>query len=659
MSSSSLADILPLLSFDLSATSSSSNRASRAYVGSDDGDVIRGDGENDVITGGLGRDRLYGEGGKDTFVYRDQADIVAGEIVSGGDGLDSILIDSPNGDPQTFDLSPLRIVGVEKLVGNGGNVVVTAGQLGALQYITAISELSVSTAGSIDLRGASLGIETLFLHDGGNTVNLTGAKYGAYGMTILGGLGQDVVTGSAGRDAMYGLGGDDKLSGGAGNDTLSGGAGRDRLYGGDGDDSFIYNFRDSVAAGEIVDGGAGLDTIYVDDIESNEIDISALKLSAVEALRGSDVAMTFSQFAGFSSFSSGSNLDIRLTTNGVTNLSGVLTGVDELVVQLRAGGNTLDFSNVTMGSANLEVRGGSGDDVVTGSVKRGDTLYGDRGNDVLEGLGGNDTIVGGAGSDTMYGGDGSDTFVFTSSKDVAAGEVIDGGSGLDILSFGLGQSGNISAATLVSIDMIDRMQSISMTAAQFSGLRFVEANEVRLTTGGVAEMQIDDRFGFETLHLSDHGNTISFGDALQSTTFFALAMTINGGRGSDRISGSNVSDIITGGLGADTMTGNGGSNQFRFLGPETTIDRIVDFKGDVDLNGNGTGGDTLAFGNTNGTFAYLGDGAFTGTGNTEVRFVSTGRLAVDYDGNGSVDQVIAIDGLSSANQLLASDFVVI
>jgi hypothetical protein len=51
------------------------------------------------------------------------------------------------------------------------------------------------------------------------------------------------------------------IRGGNGKDVLRGGAGRDELYGGNGPDVFIIASPCEVRAGEIIDGGNGVDRI--------------------------------------------------------------------------------------------------------------------------------------------------------------------------------------------------------------------------------------------------------------------------------------------------------------------------------------------------------------------------------------------------------------
>ena len=92
--------------------------------------------------------------------------------------------------------------------------------------------------------------------------------------TIVGTLGDDVLTGTslaetieglAGNDTLSGLGGDDILNGGDGDDILDGGSGSNALNGGAGDDVLTSSgFVDTL------DGGIGNDTFYLGDALSTQ-----------------------------------------------------------------------------------------------------------------------------------------------------------------------------------------------------------------------------------------------------------------------------------------------------------------------------------------------------------------------------------------------------
>src|SRR5690606_27599227 len=133
-------------------------------------------------------------------------------------------------------------------------------------------------------------------------------------------IGRDVNDGlGAGTSstAMYGFGGNDNLTGGTandwifggeGDDTITGGVGADHLYGGADNDTFNVGAVAHLDTGEIIDGGAGDDTIAITG--SNGIyDFTVATITNVENLTGAGgnqvVYLTALQWAGFSSINLG------------------------------------------------------------------------------------------------------------------------------------------------------------------------------------------------------------------------------------------------------------------------------------------------------------------------------------------------------------------
>jgi serralysin len=137
-----------------------------------------------------------------------------------------------------------------------------------------------------------------------------------------------------------------------------------------------------------------------------------------------------------------------------------------------------------------------------------------------------------------------------------------------------------------------------------------------------------------------------------------------GGDGDDFLVSAGGNDMLDGGAGADSLwvgvyDGYPGGTVTVLGGAGDGIDTIADFSGRTDFGGGAGEGDHLMFNGDVlvGTFAYLGSLTFTATGNTEAR-VADGRVFLDADGNGSVDIQIALTGLTSADQLSATDFLV-
>jgi Ca2+-binding RTX toxin-like protein len=82
--------------------------------------------------------------------------------------------------------------------------------------------------------------------------------------TIVGTVGNDVLTGTAGNDVIHGLGGNDTIFGLGGNDIICGGQGNDTLNGGRGNDKLFGERGNDKLFGErgndTLNGGLGVDS---------------------------------------------------------------------------------------------------------------------------------------------------------------------------------------------------------------------------------------------------------------------------------------------------------------------------------------------------------------------------------------------------------------
>ncbi len=208
--------------------------------------------------------------------------------------------------------------------------------------------------------------------------------------------------------------GNDTLIGSSGNDTLTGGLGEDCLYGGDGTDRVIE-----------------------------------------------------SASFGFDVFEFSLNLKSGLTIAEHNHLG----SIEEVDLTGGTGDDTLQAANFP-GRATL--RGGGGNDVLSGTADAdfldggdgadsilgrsgGDNLFGGAGNDTLQGELGNDTIDGGADADIVLGQQGNDSLVGGTGRDVLIGSVgndsVDGGDGDDLVLGGLYKfEGNLTALVRVRDD---------------------------------------------------------------------------------------------------------------------------------------------------------------------------------------------------------------
>ncbi|MBO4344511.1 MAG: hypothetical protein J5833_02070, partial [Victivallales bacterium] len=77
---------------------------------------------------------------------------------------------------------------------------------------------------------------------GNDIIDLTSQRfeYVGGGMTVRGGLGNDVIWANKGNNLLFGDAGDDRIVGASGNDVIVGGSGDDSMHGGGGDDIFCF-----------------------------------------------------------------------------------------------------------------------------------------------------------------------------------------------------------------------------------------------------------------------------------------------------------------------------------------------------------------------------------------------------------------------------------
>ncbi len=391
--------------------------------------VEAGDGDDEISefnTGiGSGSDEFYGEGGNDT--------------ISGGEGDDQI--DGGDGDDRLFggeESEPYEEDGDDVIFGRAGNDYLAGGR-GADELDGGDGDdmlFGDRERDSIALRDTSANI----LRGGAGNDHV----YGALGADWLhGNLGNDVVDGDdgddtmlggSGNDTLYGGAGDDRLNGGEGNDYLEGGDGVDRYAGLEGNDEFhVRDFDDSgqnlVLRSELVDGGKGRDTLFI-DLTDLTINLGkgivrwggapsvTMTLRSIEDVQcGSDVTVV------------GSNAANQIWGSGDQTFRGL-------------GGNDFLFSD----NGALRAYGGTGADTLVGG-RDTDRLYGDEGADVLHGRNGDDWLYGGAGNDELYGntgygvggGEGSDVLFGGAGRDLLNGNYradnLYGGAGRDTFLF--------------------------------------------------------------------------------------------------------------------------------------------------------------------------------------------------------------------------------
>ncbi len=366
--------------------------------------------------------------------------------------------------------------------------------------------------------------------------------------------GDDIVHGNDLGDKILGGDGNDQIYGGDGEDYIDGGTGSDVLSGGGGDDTILSG----TGTGEIISGGGGNDTIIT---KSGAIlvtgDDGNDRISVVVA--GGGIAQHFYGGDGYDTLV----IDASALVAPLDLSVDVVDANGEVVV-VAGGGRVADTSVTYGGFERFLITGGSGDDVIRGSVNAtpdasgnptggnndvfsggagDDRLYGFIGDDVLRGGSGNDLLVGGDGKDMLYGDTGSD--------------FLDGGTGDDRLD---GGSGN-------------------------DGLNGGAGDDTLL--GGAGNDDLTGGPGSDLLYGNDGDDTLlADSELVSSPTDFDRLFgqdgndTLIAGTGNAALDGGAGDDTLVAGAGNATLTGGSGNDRFVL----TAASGVVVINGGVDAS---------------------------------------------------------------------------
>ncbi len=490
--------------------------------------------------------------------------------------------------------------GIDALIGNGGTLTgISATSTWTLngpsdsQYSTVSPAVTLVIDGFTTLQGGS-GADTFKVNgdvpfdlNGGlgkdkivfNNATLTG------GGTATGGGGDDTLDGqlASGAVSLFGGDGNDIVIGSEAGDTLDGGSGSDRLYGLGGDDT--------------MSGGAGNDLL--EGSRDKETDSDRL----VETVNG--------------------NATITNTKMKVGNDNDTLLRMEEIEITGNDGNNSLDASLYTLGRVIL--RGGEGNDTLSGGVLFGDELDGGAGDDLvksfvigtvtlsdtelvssdltdvltdveaasLTGSAGDDdidasnfslgnvSISGGAGDDVITGGSGADLL-----NGNAGNDEIRGGAGSDSLLGGAGNDtldGGDDNDRINGHDGNDLIEDTGTTEATFANgvddSIFGEGGNDSINAG-LGDDFVDAGAGNDTVLGEEGADNIAGGAGLDSIEGGDGADFLNGNTDADRIEGGNENDQIFGGAGSDVLLGEAG-------------DDIINSQGGNDTMLGGSGNDSL------------------------------------------------------------------
>ena len=438
---------------------------------------------------------------------------------------------------------------------------------------------------------------------------------------FIGGDGDDTLTGDDGPNNIAGGRGDDNLSGLGGNDTFDPGPGRTQ------DGVLVFTDNDTV------NGGDGLRDFLNCKSRTQDLTITADGVAGDGASNESDnIGATIEDIHGGSG-------DDALTGNASDNILNGWTGADvltglggaqdvaswegrgaDLVLTLDGASNDGDPTlNAGAGEGDRialtieNIWGGRGDDDITGSsfffnMSGGSTglneLRGGWGDDDLEGMGNNDVLYGNgftelvltSDDDSLDGGDGNDRLLGDTRNTVFLDPEPDdliGGAGIDTIDYSE-RSGNLT----IDIPEPPPSQLSPPPAANdgeagegdrvYSSVENVDggAGSDAITGSSAVNVLSGGSDGRDTLSGAGADDTLNGGN---ESAFSAPGDTLNGGEGLDTLNGGDDDDALNGGNAADTL--NGGADDDTLNG-DAGVDALNGGAGQDGLNG-GDDGDTL------------------------------------------------------------------
>lgn len=453
------------------------NDADTLFGGSGYGvDTLRGGYGNDVLYGGYYA-TLYGDQDDDTFILSDGQT----NIISGGEGYDTVSLASPNGGTITFN----NTTGSVQSQGSYSIFTQIEAFKGSAQDDIFIAIEGTSFPYKID---GGAGIDTLsfagsqaiiidlddVLYNVDNVERIVGTAYNdviasSYStrplLSVDAGAGNDYIFASRiFADTLYGGAGDDNLIsyfgegytasgaligtqmfGGDGNDMFAcAGGGNDvalnttfytYAYGENGDDQFSLVIDQELSSHVRIDGGAQFDTLTIalsinglDYITSTNWNLTAGE--SILSFYGNpinpdplDQPLTFlsdeAYFTNIEKVVGSASSDSFYVADVDIFIDGGY-GYDNVSYTPSSHGVEVDLSSPASSLINIENLAGSRfNDILQGDGKN-NGISGDSGNDIIHGLGGDDTISGGSGQDYLYGDAGNDTISLDDS-DVASG----------------------------------------------------------------------------------------------------------------------------------------------------------------------------------------------------------------------------------------------
>jgi len=291
------------------------------------------------------------------------------------------------------------------------------------------------------------------------------------------------------------------IAGSTGKYNITAGTATSNITTGAGDDSFTLAAGTGLTSVDMVDGGAGTDTVV---LTGNTV-IAATNFNNVKNIETIALANT--------------TTNVAITTQDTLVAAGAILSLQ--ATSLTTGILTFNGAAETDGAFNIT--GGTGTD----------TIIGGAGNDTLNGGNGSDNITAGLGNDTLSGGAGNETLTFAAVTGLTNADVVDGGAGADTVAL----TGNVAFTAANDFDNVQNIEVITLGNT---------STAVTITTRDALVAAT------ATLTLSNAANSgvLIFNGSAETDGNF----TITGGSGNDNITGGSLNNTLVGNAGDDTFT---------------------------------------------------------------------------------------------------------
>lgn len=417
--------------------------------------TIKGGSGNDTVTfdgSSLDKSFLNGNANNDTFGSATDRAILTNSTVQGGQGTDSIFVNSANnsivnGNKLADTINVSGVVISSSIRGGAGADALTFGNTANLTDTLVNGDKGADSI-TLTLQAGESGVATNSTVQGGEGSDTINAALATSSLLLAGGSEADTISGGSNQDT---------INGGTGADSIQGNAGVDQLSGGDGNDNFVYAATTDLFAAansdlfDIVNGGTGVNSIAINNGGTgNTFTIAATNtftrgtfIQKIRAYAASDevISVTLGDAA--------SNVGLNTIDLSADTL------VDDDINVMNVSAETATGYTLIGGAGTENANGGAAGDTISGGGSA-DTITGNAGNDQMTGGAAADTFVQGVNSSTVASGiagvdadisNGAAVWTFANGVDVVT-DFTGGTDEIDSAAAGLAATNNLTAGVV-------------------------------------------------------------------------------------------------------------------------------------------------------------------------------------------------------------------